>query len=230
MKFCSLLIFCSLLFSSQLQSQTDLGENKVLDSQELNYRVALPNQYSTEGMGSPLILFLHGGDGSNTKHHPKKYAERAGLDFPFMVVAPHCKRGCSWSAVDYDALLSEVLREYNVDKTRIYVTGYSMGGYGTWSAISKSPDWFAAAAPIAGGGQTQTICNTREIAIRAYHGNKDSVTPYSGAQKLITKLKDCGAKAELVTIQNGDHWIWPDLFKDQSFYDWLLAQSRKTTH
>lgn len=226
MKFSCLLVFCSLLFSSQLQAQTDLGENKVLDSQELNYRVALPEGYTKEGKGSSLILFLHGGDGSNTKHHPKKYAEQAGLDFPFMVVAPHCTRGCSWSTVDYDALLSEVLREYNVDKTRIYVTGYSMGGYGTWSAISKSPDWFAAAAPIAGGGNTQTICNASGIAIRAYHGNNDSVTPYSGSQKLISKLKDCGAQAELITIQNGDHWIWPDLFKDPTFYDWLLAQSR----
>ncbi|MCE7991030.1 MAG: prolyl oligopeptidase family serine peptidase [Roseivirga sp.] len=226
MKFCCLLFVCGLLFNTQLQAQADLGENKVLQSQNLNYRVALPDKYSKEGKGAPLILFLHGGDGSNTKHHPKKYAEQAGIDFPFMVVAPHCNLGCSWSTVDYDALLSEVLRGYNVDKNRIYVTGYSMGGYGTWSAISKFPDLFAAAAPIAGGGNTKTICNAKEVAIRAYHGNKDSITPYSGSQKLISKLEGCGAKAELLTIQNGDHWIWPDLFKDKTFYDWLLAQSR----
>lgn len=230
MKWHSLLMICGLLFTSSLRAQTPAGDQRVLSSQDLDYLVTLPKGYSQEGDAPPLILFLHGGDGSNTKHHPKKYAEQAGLDFPFMVVAPHCKRGCSWSTVDYNALLSEVLRDYNVDQTRIYVTGYSMGGYGTWSAISRAPDWFAAAAPIAGGGDAKTVCNAKEIAVRAYHGDKDSVTPYTGSQKLIKTLHDCGATAELITIKNGDHWIWPDLFKDKKFYTWLLAQSRESTH
>lgn len=226
MKYTGLLIIIGLLLGPALLAQTSLGERKVLKSQNLNYLVTVPEEYSTEGKASPLILFLHGGDGSNTKHHPKKYAEEAGLDFPFILVAPHCNRGCSWSTVDYDALLGEVLQEYNVDRSRIYVTGYSMGGYGTWSAISKFPDWFAAAAPIAGGGSTKTVCNAKEVSVRAYHGNKDSVTPYSGSQKLIKTLKGCNASAELITIEGGGHGIWPGLFKNKAFYDWLLTQSK----
>lgn len=230
MKLYPLLMICGLFFTSVLRAQSPEGDKRVLKSQNLDYLVSLPEGYSNEGDASPLILFLHGGDGSNTRHHPKKYAEQAGLDFPFVVVAPSCNRGCSWSTVDYDALLSEVLRDYNANRNRIYVTGYSMGGYGTWRAISKAPDWFAAAAPIAGGGDTKTICNAKELAVRAYHGNKDSVTPYSGSQKLIEALNGCGARAELVTIKGGDHWIWPEIFKDKAFYDWLLAHSGKNTH
>ncbi len=215
-----------LLFGFQTFSQSLDAIDKTSKKTGLKYLVTLPEGYQSSGEASPLILFLHGGDGSNTKHHPKKYAAQAGIAFPFMVVAPHCNSGCSWSSVDYEALLGEVLQEYNVDKNRIYITGYSMGGYGTWSAITKSPDLFAAAAPIAGGGNASTICNAKGIPIRAYHGNKDSVTPYSGSERLVKALKECGAAAELFTIEGGNHGIWPALFKDKRFYDWFLKHSK----
>lgn len=227
MKLCPLLTIYGLLFTSLLSAQALPGDQRVLAVQKLDYLVTLPEEYKKSGSPSPLILFLHGGDGSNTKHNPRKYADRAKLDFPFIVVAPHCNRGCRWSGVDFNALLDEVISDYNVDESRIYITGYSMGGYGTWSAISKFPDRIAAAAPIAGGGDTNTVCNAKGIAIRAYHGDKDSVTPYSGSKRLIKTLEDCGAKPELLTIKGGDHWIWPDLFQSGDFYSWFLKHSKK---
>ncbi len=226
MKSYLLLTIYGLLFTSLLSAQAPPGEQRVFAAQNLNYLVSLPEGYPDNTSPSPLLLFLHGGDGSNTKHHPRKYADQAKLEFPFIVVAPHCNQACRWSEVDFDSLLEEVIRDYRVDKNRIYITGYSMGGYGTWRAISKFPDRFAAAAPIAGGGNTKTVCNAKSMAVRAYHGDKDSVTPYSGSRQLIKTLKGCGAKAELLTIKNGDHWIWPDLFQDADFYSWLLKQSR----
>lgn len=211
----------------QLVAQGVFGKAHKQKGANLNYLVSLPDSYSEDGNGSPLILFLHGGDGSNTKHHPKKYATQANIEFSFMVVAPQCSSGCNWSTVDYDGLLNEVTEMYNVDKNRIYVTGYSMGGYGTWSAMTKSPDLFAAAVPIAGGGNTVSICNAKNIAVWAFHGDKDSVTPYSGSKKLIDSLKGCGANAKLETLKDEDHWIWPAIYKDQRLYDWLLQQKKK---
>lgn len=224
----SLLILSLLYFTNSLVlAQVDLGEAYQLKGSNLNYLVSTPDGYEANGTSTyPMILFLHGGDRSNTKHHPKKYAEQAGLKFPFIVVAPHCSSGCNWASVDYDALVSEVLQGFKVDQERIYITGYSMGGYGTWSALTKSPNWFAAAAPIAGGGNANTICNAKEISIRAYHGDKDNVISHSRSKELIDKLKSCDANAELFTIPGGGHGIWPRLFQDQRFYDWLLSHSK----
>ncbi len=220
-----LTILLGLIVSKPILSQS-LGAIPKTSKDGLDYIVTLPEDYSKNRESAPLLLFLHGGDGSNTKHHPKKYATQAGLEFPFLVVAPHCNSGCSWSSVNYDALLSEVLQEYNVDRKRIYITGYSMGGYGTWSAITKSPDWFTAASPICGGGNASTICKAKNLAIRAYHGDKDSITPYTGSKQLIQTLKDCDTQAELITIKGEDHWIWPELFQSNDFYSWFLTQSK----
>lgn len=220
-----LLLILSISGLSLAMSQELNGETKVLASQNLQYRVDKPDGYEQNGPSVPLLLFLHGGDRSNTKHHPKKYAQKANLNFPFMVVAPQRSTG-SWGSVDFDALLSEVLQDYNVDRNRIYITGYSFGGYGTWSAITQYPDWFAAAAPIAGGGNERKICQAKDVAIRAYHGTSDRVTPYSGSKKLIETLKGCKATAELISMEGEDHWIWPKVFSDQSFYDWLLKHSK----
>ena len=206
-------------------SQDVIGDRKNLDG--LEYLVTTPDNYNkNQKAGYPLLLFLHGGDRSNTKHHPKKYAERASVNFPFIVVAPHCTGGCSWSGVDFEALLKKVQQEYNVDTKRMYITGYSMGGYGTWSALEKYALLFAAAAPIAGGGNASKICVANNLPIKAYHGDKDNVIDYSQSKKMIDALKKCNGKAELVTIKDGNHGIWPSIFQSDNFYSWLLEHHR----
>ena len=109
-------------------------DKRVFEKQKLNYLVSLPDSYKNITKKTyPLLVFLHGGDRSITKHHPKKYALKAGIEFPFIVIAPHCKGGCSWRNLQIDGLLAEVISLYRVDKKRIYLTGYSMGGAGSWS-------------------------------------------------------------------------------------------------
>ncbi|WP_083262451.1 prolyl oligopeptidase family serine peptidase [Roseivirga sp. 4D4] len=212
------------------KAQSSLGEKRISESTNVEYLVSLPKGYQTDGNGSAMILFLHGGDGSNTKHHPKKYAAEAGIEMDFMVVAPKCASGCNWSSFNFDALLTEVTDQFNVDKERIYVTGYSYGGYGTWSAISRHPQWFAAAVPIAGGGNTDVVCNAKNVAVWAFHGDKDSVTSYTQSKRLIEKLQTCEAKAKLETFEGADHWIWPAIYKDQRLYDWLSKQTNTQSH
>jgi len=227
MKTLILSIVLTLWSTFLLIAQTDLGESYTSPSQKISYLVSVPESYSKENEQTySTILFLHGGDRSNINHHPKKYAEEEGIEFPFITVAPLCPEGCSWSKIDFDALLNEVSANYRLDKNRIYLTGYSMGGYGAWYALSTYPNWFAAAIPIAGGGKTETVCNAKNIPIKVFHGDKDDIIPYSESVNLVTALKKCNADVELVTINTKSHWIWPNIYRDPEFYSWLLAHKK----
>ncbi len=193
---------------------------------DLPYLVTQPLDRNGED-AMPVILFLHGGDRSNIRHHPLRHATWAGIEeFPFLVVAPHCSGSCSWSRVDIDGLLAEVAANFSIDQQRIYLTGYSMGGYGSWHVVTNFPHWFAAAAPIAGGGDPSTICAAKDIPIRAYHGDQDPVITHSQSVRMIEALQACSGDAELVTYKGGDHGVWLRTFKDPEFYRWLLSHRR----
>ena len=101
-----------------------------------------------------------------------------------------------------------------------------MGGYGSWSALTKFPHLFAAAAPIAGGGNTSEICKAKKVPTRAYHGDNDNVVNHSQSVKMIKALQKCGGNAQLITYEGVDHGSWPITFEDPEFYKWLLSNSK----
>ncbi len=202
------------------------AEHEHESAEGLPYRVTVPDG-SESGALPPLLLFLHGGDRSNTRHHPARYAQAEGIKpFPFLVVAPHCRAGCSWPTVDFVAPLEEVAATYPFDRTRVYLTGYSMGGYGAWDLVSRNPELFAAAAPIAGGGDASAVCAARRVPIRAYHGDRDTVIPHSSSVAMVEALEACGGVVDLVTLPGVDHGSWVPTFKDPAFYAWLLSHRR----
>ena len=131
---------------------------KVTKTVEMDYLLYLPPEYGETDEDVPLMLFLHGmgerGDDLEKvkKHGPPKLID-AGKDFPFIVVSPQCPRWSWWptEVKALDALLDKICEEYRVDEGRVYLTGLSMGGYGTWALAEHSPDRFAAIAPICGG-------------------------------------------------------------------------------
>lgn len=192
---------------------------------DIAYLISVPDNYD-QAQNYPTIVFLHGGDGSNTKHHPSKYAAKAGIDFPFIVIAPSCNRGCSWSTVDLEGILKQASDAFSIDPYRIYLTGYSMGGAGTWANLKKFHHLFAAAAPMApAGGTSSDLCQAKDLAIRVYHGTADY--GYKNSQKMMATLKACGAaKAELISLEGKGHGIWPGILSDSYFYTWLLQHSR----
>lgn len=192
----------------------------------LNYLLSTPKNYNPEN-SHPTIIFLHGADRSNTKHHPAKYAKRANIDFPFIVIAPSCTSGCSWSSVDLTGILEQASKSVSIDPDRVYLTGYSMGGAGTWANLKKINHLLAAAAPMApAGGSTNNICVASDVAVRVYHGTADY--GFANSQKMVAKLKDCSnSVAELIPLEGQGHGIWPAILSDKSFYDWLLRYSRK---
>lgn len=220
-----LLVPCAVL----LGAESALVAQQVIEAESpegLPYSVTLPAGYSNEGAAAPMILFLHGGDRSNTRHHPAKYATQSGLDFPFVVLAPHCAGSCTWRTVDFDKLLDQVTTDHHVDTSRVYLTGYSMGGNGSWDLLSRSPDWFAAAAPIAGWGDTGAICAASGVPVRAVHSDDDTVIEYSRSVEMVDALNACDGDAELITLHGVDHASWIPTFQDAGFYAWLLEHRR----
>ncbi len=214
------LIFATTTYSQGLKNAIQKSH------QEIPFIITTPDGYSKENT-YPTIIFLHGGDRSNTKHHPTKYAAKAGLDFPFIVIAPSCISGCSWSSVDLKGILNQASEEVSVDKNKVYLVGYSMGGAGTWANLKKINTLLAAATPLApAGGSASGLCKVKDLPIRVYHGTADH--GYENSKKMIKALKDCGAvTAELISLEGKGHGIWPGILSDASFYEWLLGHSKK---
>jgi len=198
---------------------------------EINYLLYLPKDYNSAQEKFPLMLFLHGSgerghDLNLVKTHgpPKLIAQ--GKDFPFIVVSPQCPENVWWSAEDLSALIDEIVQNYNVDEKRIYVTGLSMGGYGTWALAEKYPDKFAAIAPVCGGGNPLTICKIGKLPVWVFHGAKDPVVPVKEAQQMVDALKKCGNDVKLTIYPEAGHDAWTETYNNPELYDWLLKQSR----
>ncbi|GAA4276693.1 carboxylesterase family protein [Aquimarina mytili] len=221
-KYIVLISFLTFAWITQAQ---DLKNAIQRNYKNIPFIITTPDDY-IKNKKYPTILFLHGGDRSNTKHHPSKYASKAGLEFPFIVIAPSCISGCSWSNVDLKGILNQAKDEVSIDPNRIYLVGYSMGGAGTWANLKKMSTSLAAATPLApAGGSTSGLCDVKNLAIRVYHGTADY--GYTNSKKMIKTLQDCGANsAELISLEGEGHGIWPSILSDASFYEWLLSQSR----
>ena len=150
---------------------------------KLDYLVYLPPDYDSKASW-PLLVFLHGagerGDDLELvkKHGPPKLIEE-GKQFPFIVVSPQCPKDGWWTSkpLELTVLVDEIEAKYKVDKDRIYLTGLSMGGFGTWMLAGYTPERFAALVPICGGGDTLTARRLGNVPIWVFHGAKDPVVP-----------------------------------------------------
>jgi predicted peptidase len=209
---------------------------------ELEYLLFLPEGYKEEADKRwPLMLFLHGAGerGTNiskvTVHGPPKVVKER-KDFPFILVSPQCPSGKTWSDQALLGLVDEITRKYRVDSSRIYLTGLSMGGYGTWSLGTKYPEKFAAIAPICGGGDTLHIllpapgkqAALKQLPIWVFHGAKDSIVPLSESERMVNALKNAGNQnVKLTVYPEADHDSWTETYKNQELYDWMLQHKSK---
>ena len=166
------------------------------DRVKLGYVLYLPGDYGKkDDKPWPVVLFLHGmGDNlSRLKRGGLPAQIQRNKESRFILVAPECP-GRGWSASALNALLDDVTGKYKVDKDRVYVTGLSMGGYGTWSLAAASPQRFAAIIPICGGGSSSSAAKIKHLPIWVFHGGKDTVVPPSRSESMVKALKDAGAK------------------------------------
>jgi predicted peptidase len=210
-------------------------------SGQMPYALYLPPDYSKSGDKKwPLMLFLHGAGerGDNVERvaiHGPLHEVRQGKTFPFIIVAPLCPTGQLWENEPLLQLLAVVQTSHAVDSNRIYLTGLSMGGYGTWKLGLAAPDKFAAIAPVCGGANMiDVILGTRDknldlkrLPIWEFHGAKDDVVPLSESERIVNSLKTAGhANVKLTVYPDARHDSWRETYADPKFYEWLLQHSR----
>ena len=201
----------------------------------LDYLLYLPPDYGKTEEKAPLMLFLHGmgerGDDLEKvkKHGPPKLIQE-GWEFPFIVVSPQCPRWSWWPAEvkTLDALLDKICKKYRVDKRRIYLTGLSMGGYGTWALAEHQPRRFAAIAPVCGGHEEpEKLAKIAHVPVWAFHGRQDQVVPVERSREIIRVLEKAGGDPKLTTYPDTGHHAWKKAYRTEKLYEWML--SHRTT-
>jgi predicted peptidase len=197
---------------------------------QMGYLLYLPQDYDKQESW-PLMLFLHGAGerGSDLdlvkKHGPPKLIA-AGKKFPCIVVSPQCPQDKSWEPLELIALLDEISSKHKVDTDRIYVTGLSMGGFGTWRLAAYAPHRLAAIAPICGGGETYWTKQFVHLPVWAFHGAKDPGVPLERTQAMVNALKQNGGDPKLTVYPDAGHDSWTATYDNPQLYEWLLAQKK----
>ncbi len=204
------------------------------------YALFQPTRYNEDPNHKwPLILSLHGSgevgkDGiKQTRVGLPLYIARQPDRFPFITLMPQAHtmwfRGEDAEAIW--AILEQVCTKYRVDRERIYITGLSMGGFGTWELAAARPDIFAAAVPICGVANQETLPNLKRLPIWAFHGRLDTNVPVSGSRDAVDELKRLGAKPRYTEYRDLAHQCWDRAYdlsrKDQKLYHWLLKHRRR---
>ncbi|MSU36651.1 MAG: phospholipase [Pedosphaera sp.] len=216
-------------------------QGQIIHTAKLDYLLFLPDSYRKSGKNKwPLMLFLHGAGerGANIDtvavHGLPKIA-KAKKDFPFILVSPQCPAERTWKDDELLALLDEVIAKHNVDRARVYVTGLSMGGYGSWSLGTRHPERFAAVAPICGGGDLSPVllaskakkAAMKSLGIWAFHGAKDPVVALEESQRMTNAVRGAGCNdVKLTVYPELKHNSWTKAYNEPELWNWFLAHTR----
>lgn len=200
---------------------------------QINYLEALPAGYGADAAKRwPLVIFLHGSGERGAdlkkvaKHGPPKLVE-AGRDFPFILLSPQCPAGQWWDPAALDLWLDGVVRKYKVDTKRIYLTGLSMGGFGSWGWAQKSPGRFAAILPVCGGGDPAEAAKLKDLPVWVFHGAKDTTVAPAKTEEMVAAIKAAGGEPRVTIYPEAAHDSWTETYANEEVYAWMLAQSLK---
>ncbi|MDR1960263.1 MAG: prolyl oligopeptidase family serine peptidase [Planctomycetaceae bacterium] len=207
------------------------------EKEELQYFLFLPENYNTEEKKTfPLLLFLHGAgergdDLEKVKFHgpPKLLAANEELRkrCPFIVVSPQCRENHYWSPAQLLFFLDQLETNHRVDKNRVYVTGLSMGGFGTWMLTAYAGDRFAAAAPVCGGLNPVNADKLVNMPIWAFHGESDPTVPVKSTIDAVEAVKKLGGeKIKMTLYPNVGHDSWTQTYDNLELYKWFLGYKR----
>jgi predicted peptidase len=206
------------------------------DGSEAPYVLFVPHDYKGE-KDYPVILFLHGA--GETKGGSKQPVEvgigpaikKQEKTFPFIVVIPQSQKR-TWKSGTDDAnralaILAEVQKGYKTDSNRVYLTGLSMGGFGTWSLAAAYPEKWAAIVPICGGGNPKEAAKFKDIPCWCFHGDADTAVKVDLSRAMIKALKAAGAEPRYDEYKGVGHNSWDRAYGTPGLYTWLLEQKRK---
>lgn len=232
-------------------AELEAREYKAADGTVVKYRYHAPEGLEA-GKIYPLVLFLHGagerGDDNTAqlKHGVKAILEGAAkLNESCFLIAPQCPQEQWWTPINWEtkrpseagkpnplleavlALTLEIFQKQPVDPKRFYVTGVSMGGYGTWDLLGRVPERIAAAVPVCGGGEPLLADRYKEVPVWAFHGEADPVVPVQTTKEMIAALEKAGGKPKVTYYPGVQHDSWTQTYADPAVIRWIFEQHRK---
>ncbi len=204
---------------------------------ELPHLLFLPKDYEEDTERRwPLILFLHGAgergnDLNKVRRHGIPKVTDGNPDFPFIAVSPQCPAGTYWPyLVDrLNDLLDHTLQQHRVDPQRIYLTGMSMGGYGTFYLAMAYPDKFAALAPVCGGGDPGKVSRIKHLPIWVFHGAQDNIVPIEESEIMVWALRKAGNDVQFTVYPNAGHDSWTETYNNPELYEWFMCHTSADT-
>lgn len=211
------------------------GDSRLADG-TLPYRMLLflPAGYAASGPAQPLVVHLHGAGERGTdlaivrgQSLPRQIDK--GLHPPVVVASPQCPPDHIWDAAKVLAVIDYLKRQYNIDSRRISLTGYSMGGSGTWRIAALNPGLFAAIVPICGGGETAWAAQLAGMPVWAFHGQRDQTVPVSESITMVDAIRDAGGTPQLTVYPEGPHNVWDDVYQNPALLAWLWSQQQPAT-
>jgi predicted peptidase len=239
MKLLILFLLWFLFHPQQVLSQSENGQQARLFNKTTaknisgKYLLYLSEDYGKTKKSLPLIMYLHGGSlrGDNVEK-----LRTAGLprlleedkSFPFVVVSPLCPAGEIWTDTEMlIGILDEISSKYRVNADRVYLTGHSMCGRGTWYLAYKHPERFAAIAPMSSISTISVWTNKlKNIPVWAFHGTRDKIAPVEETRTLVNGLKETGGTVKFTELADRDHFIL-DMYEGKQLYEWFLQHSRR---
>jgi len=218
----------------------------------LKYRIYIPEGLAGNTGKYPMLLFLHGagerGD-DNTKQmvHCIKDLVTYSTEKkqPAVIIVPQCPTNSNWAKYSKSPdsqgkknqpaaplrlameLCDETAKNLPVDKARIYIAGLSMGGFGTWDAIQRRPEYFAAAIPVCGGGDPGWAAKIKGLPIWVFHGAKDTTVSPDCSRIMVKAIKDAGGKPLYTEYETAGHDAWTKTFSNPDVLKWLFDQKKK---
>lgn len=219
----------------------DEGVDTDVGGSRLPYRLYRPDR-DLDG-NHPLVLYLHGAGerGTDNRKHIEVHLGKEGAvggafacepvqtDHPHFFLAPQCPNGTSWRGTVAEAavaLVRKLMQELPVDPDRIYVTGISMGGYGTFYVAESHPTLFAAAVPQSGGGEPRSAARITQLPLWVFHGALDDVVPVTASRVMVEAIRAAGGTPRYTEYPTLGHDIWDTAYSEPALLDWLFTQRR----
>lgn len=218
-------------------------------NEKFEYRLLKPAKIE-QGKQYPLVLFLHGAGERGTDnvkqllYLPQWIVEPANREkYPCFLIAPQCRESKRWAEVDWSKdvadpmpplgdqmkvvlkIVDEVLASQPVDRRRLYLTGLSMGGYGSWDLGMRQPERFAAVAPVCGGGDETQAAKLKDVPVWAWHGDQDKAVPVERSRRMIEAIRKAGGSPKYTELPGVGHNSWNQAYHGEgNLLEWMFAQ------
>jgi predicted peptidase len=197
------------------------------------YYISLPENYEFENRKSwPVILYLHGmgqrgDDLDQVKENGPLRRIEDGVKLPFVIVAPQCPNDSWWDTDNLKSLLDHIKAAYSVNDERVYLTGSSMGGAGTWALANSYPECFAAIAPVCGFFTPGDPGRFKGLPIWCFHGAMDDFVPINDSLRMVAWIREHGGHVRFTVYPDTGHDSWRETYSNPELYEWFLEHKRQ---